>query len=84
MNDKRWAKHIIRRFGREGARIYSIGLFGCPCAALFSNCHSCKYNKKKFATTSARCKKGRDFHMLWANNMEFYRRVKRIIKERLK
>lgn len=84
MNDKRWAKHIIRRFGRTRARIYSKGKFACPCAALLMSCIDCKYEKKEFARTNVRCKKGRDFSMLWENSSEFYRRVKRIIKERLK
>lgn len=84
MNDKKWAKHIIRRFGKEGARHYSKQSLSCPCEALNRRCDNCKYAKKKFYYNEGpECKRGIEYYKLWDLSLEFIRRVKKIIRERL-
>lgn len=43
--NKKWAKHIIKKFGTIQAYDYAIHAFGCPCLANFMICSLCEYNQ---------------------------------------
>jgi len=85
MNDKRWAKHIIKRFGKEEALIYAYKIVKCPCKSLNRNCNDCKYSRKKYIYEEIpHCKKGKIYYKMWMiDPFSFSERVKKIIRERL-
>lgn len=61
MNNKKWAKHIIKRFGKAGAVKFTVYGSDCPCQALDWFCVMCKYKKKKYKSDDTMCKKSKKF-----------------------
>ncbi len=80
MNNKKWAKHIIKKFGKRGANTYTNSHSTCPCICLNYSCTICTYRKKKYIYKMTECKKGLQFYRKMTYDI---REIKEIIKKRL-
>jgi hypothetical protein len=56
---KKWAKHIIRKFGKHKALFYATGYDICPCSALCMACIGCIYRTRRSITLG--CDAANDF-----------------------
>lgn len=45
MRTKKWAKHIIEKFGHYDAFIFANSYRNCPCSVLDWECCGCQYHK---------------------------------------
>jgi len=61
---KKWAKHIINRFGRANALRYALTGANCPCDFLEKKCSGCEHCDIKFGSSDIDwwCNTARDFY----------------------
>lgn len=80
MRNKKWARHIINRFGVVDAFGYTKTRFRCPCILFNKRCHRCVYKSKNrhFFYTRSGCLKADKWNKLSD------RRIKHIKNEILK
>ena len=79
MNEKRWSKHIINKFGISNALLFVDSRSICPCVVSSWMCVTCKYYNIKINA----CKKGRAFYHQKRHNPKMISKIKKLIKKEL-
>ena len=74
MRAKKWAKHIIKRFGKDNARRYTKVIHNCPCLFLGWGCYSCQYSEN-----GDMCQEGFDFYKK-VDIIELKKKIRRKLK----
>jgi len=81
---KKWAKHIIRRFGKKNAMIYVNSVGSCPCIILGKECNKCWrtiFRRRALRLTSRiGCGAADRFFRMWRNDYFYILNVKKIIR----
>lgn len=73
---KEWAKHIIKRFGKETALTYVNSKSSCPCKCVDRSCYDCTFREED----SLVCSESSEYF----NEVYFYNEKIKKIKQKIK